>query len=210
MTVRRRNIFAHHRPANSGLRIVNAKDSNEATVYVYDVIDSFWGVNAQEFAKSIAGLDVERLHIRINSPGGDVFDAMAMATALRAHGAHVVSHIDGLAASAASYLAMAADEVRMSDGAHLMIHHAWTLAYGSAEDFRKTANTLDKIDESIINEYLKRTSAARDQVVAWMDEETWFSAAEAKEHEFVDEVDGEAPVSNSFDLSVFNRVPAGL
>ena len=85
--------------------------ANEATVYVYDVIDPFWGVSASQFVKDLAGLTQPLIHLRINSPGGDVFEARAIATAIRNHSSRIVAHIDGLAASAASYIATAAAEV---------------------------------------------------------------------------------------------------
>lgn len=198
------------RNKDPGFRIQAKADASEATVYVYDEI-SYWGVRVADFVKEVAALDVATIHLRVNSPGGIVFDAMAMVAALRNHDAHVISHIDGLAASAASFLAMAADEVRMSDGAFLMIHNAWTFAYGDAAAFRKTADTLDKISESIINEYTKRSSASRDQIVQWMHDETWFTATEAKTHGFIDAVDGGVEeATNRFDLSIFQKVPDAL
>src|SRR5699024_9441941 len=108
---------------------------NAATIYVYDVIGGFFGgVDAEDFAREVAALDVDTIHLRINSPGGDVFDARAMQTALRGHRAHVIAHIDGLAASAASGIAMAADEIEIAEGGFLMIHNAWTLAMGNQAD----------------------------------------------------------------------------
>ena len=118
--------------------------ADSATVLLYDVIDAYWGVSAAEFAKTLAGLDVATLNLRINSPGGDVFEARAMVAAIRGFKGKVVAHIDGLAASAASYLALAASEVRINDGAFLMIHKAWTLAMGNSEDLLATAAVLEK------------------------------------------------------------------
>ena len=194
------------------LRVVHNKTSGgEATVYVYDVIDPWWGVSAQAFAQALAALDVSTIHLRINSPGGDVFEASAMLAAIRAHPARIISHVDGLAASAASYLAMAADEVRISDSGFFMIHNPWSIAFGDAKAFRKSADTLDKIADSIINEYVKRSKESRATIQEWMDGETWFNAAEAKEHGFADSIEGanDEP-KDSFDLSVFSKVPEAL
>lgn len=192
-------------------RIVSKADTREATVYVYDIIDPYWGISAQRFAESINALDVDTLHLRINSPGGDVFEASAMIVAIRTHKANVVAHVDGIAASAASYLAMAANEVRIADTGFFMIHNPWSMAYGDAESFRKAANTLDKIADSIINEYTKRCDEPRETIETWMDDETWFDAEEAKEYGFADVIEGEsAEPKNAFDLSFFSRVPDKL
>lgn len=164
-------------------------EENEATVYVYDVIGGFWGgVDAEQFAKDIAALDVDTIHVRVNSPGGDVFDARAMMTALQAHKAKVIVHIDGLAASAATFLAMAGDEIEMASGGFFMIHDAWTLAMGNRHDMRETADLLERIDGTIAADYVNRTGLDAGQVNGWMDAETWFTAEEAKEHGFVDRV----------------------
>src|SRR5690606_23555112 len=104
-----------------------------ATVWLYDVIgaDAWGGISASQFVQDVARIQAPVIHLRINSPGGDVFDARAMVTALREHPARIVAHIDGLAASAASYIALAADDVQMSDGAFLMIHNAWGIVLGN-------------------------------------------------------------------------------
>ena len=157
-------------------------------VYVYDVIDPDWGASAQaliEALKPLAGLPVS---LHINSPGGDVFEARAMVAAVRAHGAPVTVYIDGLAASAATYLALAGDQVHIQDGAMMMVHNSWTFSWGNKAELRKTADLLDKIDGTIAADYARKTGASSDQIAAWMDAETWFTAAEAKAACFVDSV----------------------
>jgi ATP-dependent Clp protease protease subunit len=107
-------------------------EGDEATILLYDVIDPWWGVAAKDFIAALAGDHAPTIHLRINSPGGDVFEARAMATAIRQHKSNVIAHIDGVAASAATYIAViAAKEVEMSDGAFFMIHQAWALAMGN-------------------------------------------------------------------------------
>jgi ATP-dependent Clp protease protease subunit len=102
------------------------------------------------------------IHLRINSPGGDVFAARSMVTAIRGHQARkVIAHIDGLAASAASFVAIAAAEVVMTQGAMLMIHNAWSIAYGNKDDFLAMADLLEKIDESIVTDYERKTKKSR-------------------------------------------------
>lgn len=167
-------------------RAVRAEGSSEATVYIYDPIVSdqweaeyFGGVCPQEMVPLLAGLDVDVIHLRINSPGGDVFAANAICTALKQHKAKVVAHIDGVAASAATAIACACDEVEMADGAMYMIHNAWTIALGDRNDFLEVAAMLEKIDGTLADAYAARTGKKREEMAALMDAETWFTADEA-------------------------------
>lgn len=186
--------------------VVN-KDSDEATIYLYDVIDDWYGVSAQAFVKELNEITAGTINLRINSPGGDVFAGRAINTALKQHKSKVIAHIDGLAASAATYVALGANEVRMSDGAFFMIHKGWTYMVGNADDCRTTADLLDKVDQSIANDYAKKTGIETDELISLMAAETWFTAEEAKEKGFVDAVfDGDA-VSNAYDLSEFSHAP---
>lgn len=189
---------------------VVASGEREATVYLYDVIDNWYGISSEEFVKQFMAIDADVIHLRINSPGGDVFDARAMATAIKESKAKVIAHIDGLAASAATYIAISASEVRMSDGAFFMIHKGWTITLGNADDLRATAGLLDKVDASIANDYSRKTGLESDQLLAWMSEEKWMDATEAKELGFVDAVITGESVQNSFDLSVYDKVPGKL
>jgi len=191
--------------------VKNDADSKEATIYLYDIIDAYWGVSAVDFVKEISGISAETIHLRINSPGGDVFEARAMATALRAHKAKVVAHIDGLAASSASWLALAADEVEISQGAFYMIHRSWSFAMGNAADLRKTADLLEKVDGELIAEYSRESGKDVEQVTAWIDAETWFTADEAVEHGFADRLAPAAPKDQAtWDVSGFAHAPKDL
>lgn len=202
-------------PEKRAIRVEAAADG-ALNVYVYDVIDSVWGASSKALIDALAGSDAKRVNLRINSPGGDVFEARAMVTAVRAaqaQGRKVVSYIDGLAASAASYLALAADRVVMSDGAFLMIHKAWSYAVGNADDLRTTAELLDKVDASIVDEYERKTGASRDQIVEWMAAETWFTANEAKTYGFADEIaggEGTAAKARAWKLEAFENAPKSL
>jgi len=162
----------------------------EATIWLYDVIgaDAWGGVDAGQFAHDLAGIQAPVIHLRINSPGGDVFQARAMATALREHPAQIVAHIDGLAASAASYVALAADEVEISEGAFLMVHNAWGVVLGNRHDLMEMALTLEKIDASIALDYQTKTGQDLATVQGWMDAETWFTALEALDAGLVDRI----------------------
>lgn len=151
--------------------------------------------------------------LRINSPGGDVFEGRAMATAIANHKGKVTAYIDGLAASAATYVALAAAEVVMAPGSFFMIHNAWTLAMGNADELDETSALLRKVDDSIVADYRRKTGAEDAQLREWMKAETWFTADEAKEHGFVDRL-GEAGTSakagNHWNLAAYNNAPAAL
>ena len=164
-------------------------NTTEAHVYVNDVIDSFWGASAASLITALAGQQDKTVHMHINSPGGDVFEARAMAAAVVSHPGKVIAHIDGICASAATYLALACSEVRMTDGGLFMVHNSWTMAYGNKSELRTTADLLDKIDGTIIADYARKTGASNETVMAWMDATTWFTAQEALEAKFIDAID---------------------
>lgn len=176
--------------STEGLPAIRTETTDtEAHVYVYDVIDAWWGASAEALIKALADAGDRQVHLHINSPGGDVFEARAMAAAIVAHTGNVISHIDGLAASAATYLALAGNEVRMTDGGLFMVHNSWTLGYGDKTELRKTADLLDKIDGTILSDYARRTGATAEQVKTWMDAETWFTPQEALDAKFIDAIE---------------------
>lgn len=188
------------------------------TIYLYDVIVSsdldaewFGGVSAESFIRQLQGMTGE-VALRINSPGGDVFAARAMAQAMREYDGDIVAHIDGVAASAASLIAVSASRVVMAPGSFLMIHKAWTIGFGNADELKATAVLLDKIDGTIAGTYAAK--APDTSVEAFLDlmaAETWFTAAEALDIGLADETvsDGAKP-SNSlnWDLSAYGQAPA--
>lgn len=188
------------------------QEDDEATVYVYDVIGGLWGgVDAEQFARDLAEIKAKTINLRINSPGGDVFDARAIATALRSHPATVNAYIDGWAASAATTIAMAADRVEIAEGGFFMIHNAWALAIGNRHELLDLASLLEKIDNAIAADYAKRTGADLEQIAQWMDDETWFEASEAVEHGFADAVMQESSDKNNsagkWNLSAYRNAP---
>lgn len=212
-------------------RVRAEEGADEATIYVYGAIGDGYGIDAESFVREVAAIEASTIHLRINSPGGDVFAARAMKTALEQHPADVIAHIDGLAASAASFLMLAADEIAISEGAFVMIHLPWTLAVGSADELRTSAALLDKVGLAIAGDYVARSGKSEAEVLAWMQAETWFTADEAIENGFCDRKAGdsaepadpartdetpakgdpEAPSPrNLFDLSVYRNAPRAL
>lgn len=181
-------------------------EGEDATLYLYDVIDPYWGVGASEFNKALANLNGKKVTLRVNSPGGDVFDGRAMAAAIAQHG-NVHAVIEGLAASAATYVTAACATVTIAAGSFYMIHEAWTMAYGNKGDLTQTAALLGKIDDSIVADYAKKTGKSNDEIIAWMQAETWFTAEEAVENGFVDSISEVAKVENKWNLSAYNNAP---
>lgn len=181
-------LLSDNRSAERVFNVVASGD-DEVSVYLYDYIvsDDYWGgVSATTFVKELAGITASVVRLRVNSPGGDVFAARAMEAAIRGHSAKFIVHIDGLAASAASFLIMAADEIEISEGAFVMIHKAWTALWGNADDLRAEADLLDKIDGTLVKTYAQRTGQPEDEIAAWMAAETWLGADEAVEKGFAD------------------------
>jgi ATP-dependent Clp protease, protease subunit len=199
--------------ANSPIRnrqTTNSVDGSEATIFLYDVIDPFWGVSAEGFVKELNAISAPTIHLRINSPGGDVFEARAIETAIRQHPSKIIAHVDGLAASAASTVALAAREVEIADGAFFMIHRAWTIGFGNAEDLMAVAGLLEKIDADIVRAYAAETGQDEEQIRGWVNAETWFNADESVEHGFADRKGAEYGATNGWDLSVYEKVPKAL
>lgn len=193
----------------ASIRMEKAEDG--VHIYIYDVIDSYWGANAKDLIKAIADADGKEIHLHINSPGGDVFEARAMSAALVGYGGNVTTHIDGICASAATYLALCGNEIRMTDGGLFMIHNSWTFAMGSRMELRQTADLLEKIDGMIAADYIKKTGETEAQVKAWMDAETWFTAQEALDSKFIDVIaaNTKSGKSNSaqWNLSAYANAP---
>lgn len=187
------------------------RGAETAELRIYDEI-GFWGVQARDVLRDLDAIDAAEIHVRLNSPGGDVFDGQAIYTALREHPARIVVHVDALAASIASLIAMAGDELRMARGSFLMVHHPWNITVGNAAEHRRTADLLDRIGEEVlVRAYMERSGASREQVVAWMDDETWFTPEEARAAGLADaEEHPAASLRSAFDLSIYQKVPAAL
>ena len=196
-----------------GLFKAEAGGGDEATLYLYDAIVSdawYGGVAAVDFVKQLNSIEAATIHLRINCPGGEVFAGQAMAQAIREHPANIIAHVDGYAASAASWLALACDEVLISEGGYFMIHKAMTVAWGNADEFRKQVDLLDKIDATLVAGYAKETGQDEAQIADWMAAETWFNAAEAVEYGFADRIAEGAAKKNlaAWNLAAWQKAPA--
>jgi ATP-dependent Clp protease protease subunit len=209
-----RKLFALARDnAGKGSGVRSEVSGDTATIYIYDIIDSFWGVSAQDVANALSGITASNIDVRINTPGGDVFEARAIMTLLREHSANVTAKIDGLAASAGSIIALAADTVEIADGGFYMIHNAWSFAMGNADDLRTTAALLDKVDATLISDYVARTGKPSDEIAAWMKAETWFTAQEAVDAGFCNAI---MPTSSAkakakaFNVAIYDKAPKAL
>lgn len=176
---------------------IENKGDKSATVRIYDAIGGWFGTNAADFAQELADLDVDTIDLRLNSPGGSVFDGVAIHNALVNHRARVDVTVDGVAASIASVIAMAGDSITMGRGTRMMIHNASGLVWGQAADMRKIANLLDELGKDIAGFYADRAGEDVDHWLALMDAETWYSAQEAVDAGLADAVT--APASKGKD-----------
>lgn len=165
---------------------------DHAEVYIYGEIGKSWwnedATSAEDFATKLNELTPKPLDIRIDSGGGDVYEAFAICSAIQRYEGDTTAYIDGLAASAASYIAVVCDRVVMNDYAFLMIHNAWTYCSGNADYLESCVARLRQIDETLAAIYEKRSTYTLDEIKNLMNEETWFTADEALEHGLAQEV----------------------
>lgn len=194
---------------------IKAKGKSAAEILLYEDIGAglFGGVTAKQFAADLKALGpVENIDVRINSYGGDVFDGLAIYRQIVDHKARVVTHVDGVAASIASVIAMAGDEIRISESGFLMVHAAWAVALGNADDLRTMANLLDTTTATLRDVYVARTGQSAERVSSWMAAETWLTAAEAVEHGFANSIVDNLRIAARFDpaLHKFRNAPAEL
>lgn len=183
-----------------------------AVIRLYDPIDSWgewWGVSAKEFATALDDLPdtVTEIRLLLNSPGGEVFEGIAILNLLRNHPARTVAVVEGLAASAASFIAAGCDELVMARNSELMIHDAWGLCVGNAEDMRRLAEDLDRLSNNIASIYADKAGGTAADWRAAMARESWYSAEEAVEAGLADRIDDAKPADdgarNRHDLSIF-------
>ncbi|MEU4779255.1 head maturation protease, ClpP-related [Micromonospora sp. NPDC023633] len=173
--------------AGDWYRIEAKAGTRSAVVSIYDEI-GWAGTSAKDFAGELRALDADEITLRLNSPGGDAWDGIAIYNALRDHKATVHVVVDGLAASAASFIAQAGDRITMNRGAQMMIHDAAGLAIGNARDMRDMAEVLDRVSDSIAGIYAARSGRPMAEFREAMARDTWYTAAEAVDAGLADEV----------------------
>lgn len=185
----------------SRLEFKNSSENPEvAELYLYGTIGNGWfdditSGNVKEFLNTS---DVSQLNVHVNSGGGDVFESIAIHNLLKSHSAKISIYIDGLAGSGASVIAMAGDEIIMPRNAMMMIHKAWTVAAGNADEFRKVANDMDKIDHAVTESYTGRFVGEREELVTLLTNEEWLTADECMALGFCDSV-GEIQLNENED-----------
>jgi ATP-dependent Clp endopeptidase proteolytic subunit ClpP len=180
-----------------------ANDPQVAEVSIFDEI-GYWGIQAKDFIADLNKIDAKQINVSINSPGGSVFDGLAIYNALRAKaaaGVKVKTSVLGVAASIASVIMLAGDEREMPSNAMVMTHNPWTIAMGDADELRETAGVLDQIGASLQGVYIARTGKTEDDVKAFMAKDTWMSAEEAKDMGFVTAITEEVAVSAKYDIN---------
>jgi ATP-dependent protease ClpP protease subunit len=184
--------------------------STGAEVVIYDEIGAY-GVSAKGFLTELGALpDATPLALRLNSPGGSVFDAVAIYNAIKRHTGTVTVWIDGIAASAASYIAMAGDEIVMPENAFLMIHDPAGVVMGTAIDMRAMAEALDKIKGSLLQGYAAKSGRLQEEIAPLMAAETWLDAKDALDLGFADRIIEPVRIAARFDVGRFRNAPPVL
>ena len=174
----------------SWYKIVNKTE--KAEIWIYESIGEDWwtggGVTAKKFVEELQAITAKQIDLHINSPGGDVFDGVTIFNLLKQHDAKITTYIDGLAASIASIIALAGDQVVMAANALLMIHNPSGMVFGTADEMRKTADVLDKVRSTMTTVYTSKTGKSENEINGLLDDETWMTADEAKEMGFIDSI----------------------
>jgi ATP-dependent protease ClpP protease subunit len=202
---RRDRFFAR----SAGTRFdIRAASTDVTEIDLYDEI-GFWGVTASMMRSRLRDAKGD-ITLRINSPGGDVFDGVAIYNDLVAHQGKVRVEITGLAASIATIIAMAGDEIAIADNAFFMIHNSWVLTIGDRHDHQQSIDIMEKIDDSLARTYASRSKVGIRAVKQMMDDETWLTGKEAREQGFADSALAATQAKAKFDLSVFGKVPDAL
>jgi ATP-dependent Clp protease, protease subunit len=164
---------------------------------VYGEISEWWGVDSKSFAEQLQQINADEINVRINSYGGEVFTASAIYSMLKRHKATINVFVDGIAASAASVIAMAGDKITMPENAMIMIHNPLTGMVGNANELRETADLLDKVRDTLVATYKAKTGLDDATIVNLLDEETYLNAQEALEYGFIDDIENEVQIAAS-------------
>ncbi|MEH6868943.1 head maturation protease, ClpP-related [Bacillus safensis] len=190
----------------------SASNPSEGEIYIYSEISSeqFWGdeTTATTFKEDLEAMgDLQTLNIYINSPGGSVFEGNSIYNIIKRHKAHVNVHIDGVAASIASVIAMAGDTIFMPKNAMMMIHNPWVMTAGNASELRKQADDMDRIRESLVEAYLAKSNGKieRSNLIELLDAETWLTATECVAYGLADVVEETQTMAACADTKLFAK-----
>lgn len=189
--------------------VMSKAETETAEVFIFDEI-GFFGVTAKDFIRDFGALKNKNITLHLNSPGGNVFDGITIFNAIRNHSAFVTAQIDGIAASIASIIALGADKVEIASNGFMMIHRAQGVTIGGADDMRKQADVLEKIDGTLAKTYADKTGESSKVMLALMDDETWFTADEAVDLGLADSISAPGEAEAVFDLSGFKNAPLDL
>lgn len=182
---------------------IKNKSEGVADISLHDEI-GIWGVSAKDFINDLRShKGVNTINLSIHSPGGNMLDGLAMYNALKGADAKIFGKVEGIAASAASLVLMAADVIEMPEDSYLMIHNPWGGAFGESDDLRDYADVMDKLKGSAINIYSKKTNISNEEISDMMDDATWMNATEAHEKGFIDTISDAIDVAAK--VSVFNK-----
>lgn len=179
---------------------IRLKSEADNVITIYDSIGEDYfseGVTCKRIAAALRAIGDKDVIVNINSPGGDYFEGIGIYNLLREHPHKITVNVVGLAASAASVIAMAGDEINIGDGAFIMIHNAWSVVAGNARELQSAVALLNAIDNGMINLYAKRTNLSEQQIGEMMDNETWLDSASAIELGFADDEIQKAHISGS-------------
>lgn len=190
---------ADTRPRNAAPTVT--VEARTATVRLFEPINSrgeWWGMSAIDLATTLDGLptDIDTIRLLINSPGGNVFEGIAMTNTLRSHRARVIAVVQGIAASAASFIAVSADETVMAPNSEMMIHNAWGTCVGDYDDMREMANNLDRLSDNIATMYATKAGGTTAYWRERMGAETWYTANGAINAGLADRLDDAIPAAN--------------
>ena len=202
--VQNRPYFAKAKGQQFEAKVINSTTE----IDLFDEIGDF-GVSAKEFSAQLRNIRGDII-LRINSPGGDVFQGISIFNTLLSHEGHVRVEIVGVAASAASIVAMAGDEIAIAENAFIMVHNAWGVTIGNQADHDEASDLLSQIDQSLANTYAKRTGLDVRAVATMMTNETWLNAKDAKANGFATEVITSERPKAQFDMSVYSKAPSEL
>jgi len=191
--------------------IIVSRAGDVANVYMRGIIYEGEGIDAADVLEAVnkAG-DAKTIVFNIHTPGGSVFEGREIMDIIRNVEAKTVAHIGSLCASAGTSIALACNEVEMSDGAYFMIHNAQGVVAGDKTQLRKAADNMEKIELAIVNDYTQKTGKTSDEVSSMMNETTWMTAKEALEHGFIDRIASAPKTKNTFNIASLEKVPEEL